>query len=482
MADNAPPSLDLMTPPQIPPNTSPGDASWHEARLLPTIGIRGQEEQEKRATSALLAVMRAVPEFGRSLLSEVGAPRGRISTYSEVRLADVDGKVSIPDGAIVVEWGKKVWTALLEVKTGTAELAEEQITRYIDLARANGFDAVLTLSNQLTAAAEESPVRVSKAKLKKVELRHLSWWAVITEAVVQHRHRGVSDPDQAWILGELIAYLDHEGSGASGFEDMGSEWVGVRDAARNQTLRAADPQARAVAERWEQLLGYVALGLGQDLGGEVSVTRRRNQPKDERMTELVHALAQHGTLSGGLRVPNAVGPIVVDADLRARRVTTSVRLAAPADKRARGRIGWLLRQLKHAPPGLRLEVAFAHTSETTACLLSQAHEDPSVLLSTKDPKREPREFTLALSRPLGKKRGRGGGSFVGDTREQTIGFYRDLVQELQPWQPQAPKLPEQEDQAEIAATPSPTPPAFASGEEVREVGEGPAPPSEQQGS
>jgi hypothetical protein len=295
--------------------------------------------------------MRAVPEFGRSLLSEVGAPRGRISTYSEVRLADVDGKVSIPDGAIVVEWGKKVWTALLEVKTGTAELAEEQITRYIDLARANGFDAVLTLSNQLTAAAEESPVRVSKAKLKKVELRHLSWWAVITEAVVQHRHRGVSDPDQAWILGELIAYLDHEGSGASGFEDMGSEWVGVRDAARNQTLRAADPQARAVAERWEQLLGYVALGLGQDLGGEVSVTRRRNQPKDERMTELVHALAQHGTLSGGLRVPNAVGPIVVDADLRARRVTTSVRLAAPADKRARGRIGWLLRQLKHARQG-----------------------------------------------------------------------------------------------------------------------------------
>ena len=226
----------------------------------------------------------------------------------------------------------------------------------------------------------------------------------------------------------------------------------------------------------------ILLGLGQDLGGEVTVSRRRNQPKDERMTELVHALAQHGTLSGGLRVPNAVGPIVVDADLRARRVTTSVRLAAPADKRARGRIGWLLRQLKHAPPGLRLEVAFAHTSETTACLLSQAHEDPSVLLSTKDPKREPREFTLALSRPLGKKRGRGGGSFVGDTREQTIGFYRDLVQELHPWQPQAPKLPEQEDQAEIAATPSPTPPAFASGEEVREVGEGLAPPSEQQGS
>jgi hypothetical protein len=39
-------------------------ASWQPARLLSTVGLRGEEEQEKRATSALLAVMYAVPEFG----------------------------------------------------------------------------------------------------------------------------------------------------------------------------------------------------------------------------------------------------------------------------------------------------------------------------------------------------------------------------------------------------------------------------------
>lgn len=32
---------------------------WHEARLIPTSGINGAEEQERRATSALLAVMAA---------------------------------------------------------------------------------------------------------------------------------------------------------------------------------------------------------------------------------------------------------------------------------------------------------------------------------------------------------------------------------------------------------------------------------------
>jgi hypothetical protein len=41
----------------------------------------------------------------------------------------------------------------------------------------------------------------------------------------------------------LVAYLDHEASGASGFIDMGDKWVRVRDAAHNGTLRAADPEA-----------------------------------------------------------------------------------------------------------------------------------------------------------------------------------------------------------------------------------------------
>ncbi len=82
------------------------EESWSPARLIPTSGIGGQPEQERRATSALLAVMRAVPEFGRALLAYTGAPGGRISTFTEVQLKDAEGKVSIPDGAIVVERGK----------------------------------------------------------------------------------------------------------------------------------------------------------------------------------------------------------------------------------------------------------------------------------------------------------------------------------------------------------------------------------------
>ena len=165
--------------------------SWQPARLIPVAGIRGQEEQERRATSALLAVVAAVPEFGRALLSEVGAPKGRLSTFVEIQLKDGDGKVSIPDGAVVVERGSTRWRALVEVKTGSAVLQAEQVGRYLDLAREQDFDAVLTISNQITALRTDSPVSVDKRKLKRVGLYHLSWWRIITAAVRQHRFHGV---------------------------------------------------------------------------------------------------------------------------------------------------------------------------------------------------------------------------------------------------------------------------------------------------
>ena len=81
---------------------------WPHARLIPTYGIRSQEEQEKRATACLLAVMHGVPEFGHALLGELGAPRSPgIDTFAEVRFKNAEGKTDIPDGAIVCVRGGK---------------------------------------------------------------------------------------------------------------------------------------------------------------------------------------------------------------------------------------------------------------------------------------------------------------------------------------------------------------------------------------
>jgi hypothetical protein len=66
-------------------------------QLIPTSGINGAEEQERRATSALLAVMSAVREFGRVLIRPMGAPAGTVETYIEVPFPLGDQRI-IPMG------------------------------------------------------------------------------------------------------------------------------------------------------------------------------------------------------------------------------------------------------------------------------------------------------------------------------------------------------------------------------------------------
>jgi hypothetical protein len=349
------------------------------------------------------------------------------------------------------------------VKTGTAQLEPEQINRYLDWARENRLDGVLTISNQITGSPTDSPVSVDGRKLRTTRLYHLSWWRILTEAIVAHRHRGVSDPDQAWLLGELIAYLDDDRSGASGFQDMGENWVKVRNGAGDGTLRASDADVRDVAERWEQFVEYLCLGLGQDLGRDVRPGRPRKQTAAARLDANAAALANGGLLEAAIRVPDAVGPLVVQADLRTRKVITSVVVEAPGDGRATTRVNWLLRQLKDAPDGLLVEVSFANTKATTAGLLSAARGDVQSLLLSNDPKRPPRAFRLALSRSMGTKRGKGERSFVLETRKQAIDFYRDLVQNLRPWRASPPKLPDEPEEG--PETPTPEPPPFSAADD-----------------
>lgn len=444
---------------------------WHPARLIPTAGIKGQEEQERRATSALLAVMQAVPEFGHALLRPLGAPRGRISSYAEVQFKDKQGKTHIPDGAVVVERGKTRWVALLEVKTGSGTLTEEQVSRYIDIAKAEGFDAVVTLSNAITAAVDDLPFTVDGRRLKAVPVRHLSWWRVITEAVVQRRYRKVEDPDQDWILGELIAYLDHEASGASGFEDMGPLWVRARDAAHAGTLRKTDEEAGAIVAGFEQLADYLALGLAQDLGADVAIVRPRKLTRDQRLVEAATALADAGVLSATLRIPDTVGQLVVCADLRARRVMTATTVRAPEEGRPLTKINWLLRQLKEAPRDLRIDVSFTGSRDTSSLLLGDALDNPDGLLSAADAKRSPKAFTLELGRKMGAKRGKGRGSFVGDTKAQVAEFYEEVLQGLRDWQPSAPRYRGQKEGSEGEAASSEPPSALTGSRPVGEATE-----------
>ena len=266
------------------------------------------------------------------------------------------------------------------------------------------------------------------------------WVKVLTEAVKQHQYRGVSDPDQAWILGELIRYLEHSKSGAMAFDDMGPNWVTVRDEVRAGTLRPGAKQAVEVAQKFDGLLRYMSLRLGQRLGAEVDVVFSRRELKEPglRIQALTSSLIEEGVLQGAIRIPNAAADMYIRADLRARQIACFCDIEAPRTGRSRTRVNWLVRQLKEAPGDLRLE-AFAVRARTgTAELLEKVREDPDLLLG--DPSRELKSFRLTQLAPMGTKRGSGRGSFIDSVVDCSDAFYATCLQNLKRWVPPSPKL------------------------------------------
>ena len=453
------------------------EETWHQARLIPTSGISGAEERERRATSALLAVMGAVKEFARAALGPVGSPSGTVETYVEVPFMLGEKRV-YPDGLIRVTRGGRSWTALVEVKTGRNELATEQLENYLDVAREQGFDALITISNEIPAVAGQHPTKVDKRKLRKVELHHWSWTYLLSTAVMQKEHRGVSDPEQAWILGELIRYLEHPRSGAMELDDMGGNWVSVRQAVTTGTLRATDKTLPEVVSRFDALLRYAGLRLGRQLGTDVVHVLSRKELADPglRAQGLLESLVARGELTGAIRIPNTVAPIHLTADLRAGRITTYLDIDAPKDGRATTRVNWLLRQLKAAPDSLRVEAFVANArGDGTAELLGTVRENPGLLVP--DPKKEIRAFRVAMSGQMGAKRGRGRGGFIDSVLDLLDTFYGDVVQYLKAWSAAPPRM------REIEVVPTQEPPSVAStaissqdGAEQAADGPGDAPP------
>jgi hypothetical protein len=418
----------------------PDAPSWESARLIPVSGIRNAEEQERRSTSALLAVLSAVDEFGSAFVKPYGAHKGRFETYIEIPFDLADGRSVRPDGLIRTTRGKRSWTALIEVKTGNNELNREQIEAYLDLAKEQGFDCVITISNQVARIPGEHPIEVDKRKLKKVALHHLSWSRVLTEAVLQKSYRGVTDPDQAWILGELIRYLEHPNAGAVDFNDMGKHWVGVRDAVKNGTLRRSDRKAVEVAGKWEELVSFVALRLGRKLGTDVQEVLSTKERKNLsiRIANIVDAMVVQGLMPGGIRIPSTVGDIALKADLLAQQIVVSVSINAPKTGRTTTRINWLLRQLKSTSPDVRLDSWGMRSRASMSDLLGNVRKNQSLLIPMDN--RELVSFTVSLIRPMGLKRVVGKRSFIDSVLDTFDDFYRDVVQHLKEWQPTAPKL------------------------------------------
>ncbi|MFD8792926.1 TerD family protein [Streptomyces vinaceus] len=405
--------------------------SWRPARLFPVPALKSDKEREVRATSVLLSVMAQVPEFGRRLTAAFGAPAGRMQTFTEVSLPHGDTPRR-PDGVIRVERAGKLWTALVETKTNGNPLKAEQVQQYMDIATRRGYEAVITLSNDV--ALEGAPmvdVKIDGRRKHKVSLWHLSWAEVAHQAQMLIRHEGVGNAAHAWLLQELLEYLRHEQSGCHGFQNMGAAWVPVRKGIEDETLAFDDPRAVEVVESWERLIRQVCLRLGGELGQKALPVQRARRGSDPqaRRTAAAQKLCRDGRLGAELRVDGASSVISVTADLRTGKVRTCVDVPAPAGSYPLTTVKRLVRLLAEAPADLHVE-SLVEGGNGPRGTLERLRPEPGDLLPKGGAALT--GFRLSLIKGMGSARGNTESGFIRSVDEAVDRFHQGVVAHLGP--------------------------------------------------
>lgn len=433
------------------------------ARLIPVAGISGNRDAEARAASALLAVLSIVRPFSRALLAPLGAPRAArasVEAFTEVSFEMPDGRTVRPDGLVRVSFGSgSAFVALVEVKTGDARLDIDQINAYVDVARKQDYNCVITISNEIAPSPGTHPTDGLRVRANsRVQVHHMSWAMILAEAVKEHEHRGVEDPEQAWILSELIRYLEHPNSGALEFADMGANWTAVRDQAREGTLDRRDGAVVEVCQRWDQLLRFTALKLGAKIGPDVQevIPKAHRDDRQQRNRAFVESICEDGTLEGTLRVPDTIADMTVVADLKARLVTVSTTFDAPRDRGGRGRVTWLVRQLRNSEGSLVIETYARGSRTPVVSSLERLREDPRAGLG--EARKEPVRFRVLRRSEMGQgRRAARKPGFIDGILDAVSVFYGDVLQELRAVTPSAPRLERRPDAETVADTVSPSP-------------------------
>ena len=410
------------------------------ARLFPTVA---DTNRENRLTSIFLALLPHTPVLANDLFATIGkrvGPRAKIECWTEVVPARNEHQDKRPDGLIVVRSGKNTWSALVEAKIKDKDIEEEQVSNYLRVARDSGIDAVITISNQFVARADQSPVKVHKPLLNNTHLFHWSWTYIRTRCEIVFRDQ-IDDPQQEFLLSEFLRLLDHKDTGVQRFTAMHKNWKDLVQTVANQgALKKNDPDVVECVGCWFQEERDLSLQLSRHVGASVQAVIGRkflNNP-NERLKSGVDQLLKNKFLYSSFRIPNCAADLEVSAHLMARTVTYSMKLKAITDKKGTtGRVNWLLKMLPEDDDRLFVRTHWPGRGEPTDKSVGELRDNPNVL-KFENPNAVPHSFEVLLIEDLGRDFS-GTNKFIQRIEGSITQFYDLVGQHLRAWQPPAPK-------------------------------------------
>lgn len=425
------------------------------ARLFPVLATTSKEG---RTTSIVLACISMIEEFGSELMNAVGkrvGKRAKIETYTEIVFKNEKIQVKDrPDGLIVLHNGSNEWRALVEAKVGSAEVGASQVEKYREIAKEQGLDCVITISNQFATQPEHHPVEDVRKSRSKIPVFHWSWMSILTITDILLKQDSVVDEDQKLLLNELRRFLTHESAGVKGFDRMPPEWAEInRLVSAGGKIPAKSHEAVVVVDAWHQETRDLSLILSRQT--ETSVQEKlsrkhQTDPAQRRKDELQH-LREHGQIRSVLDVPDAAAPVEVVADIARRAIDIGMSLRAPEDKvSSKARVNWLLRQVKTEKiDEVFIRMTWPGRSETTQFKLSELIKDPAICEKDKTGLQVTR-FHIFIARCLGARFTQQV-NFIKELEDVVPFFYREIGQNLKEWRKPAPKIKADRSEAEDVA-------------------------------
>jgi hypothetical protein len=326
-------------------------------------------------------------------------------------------------------------------------LKADQIEKYLKIANELSVPKMVTISNQFVSTQTQSPVNLKAPK--SVGMYHLSWSYILTIAHVLliKNDMNIKDEDQANIMREVVAYFENSASGVCGFHQMKAGWAKTVDKINsNMVIKANDPDLSEAVLSWQQEEKDMALILSRKLG--VLVGTGYPKYKNDligRYKDDAKKLLTDKMLNSLLRVKGACSDLTVKAFFDRRIVEISITLEAPKDKKVKGQIGWLRKQLEQGQKKNPNSYERIKDDLFMEAVVKFSRQDERMPTSRTDELCDhlKGKEVVTLNVVYVKDFGKGFSSskkFVKIIETMLVDFYRGVVQNITKWKPPTPKI------------------------------------------
>jgi hypothetical protein len=412
------------------------------ARLIPF----SKPGDEISLASVFMSSLKLIKEFRKQILSDLKMPSGgKLHVYTEVCFS---GGKDRPDGLLVVEKaGLIVDAALIELKNGSNDLEVEQLERYASIAKELEIPRIVTISNQFVSEPTQSPVPMKNSK--SLTFYHLSWSYILTVShiLLASNDTNIEDEDQKEIMKEVIHYFESDKSSVCGFNQMKKGWVEtVKKIHSRISLKADDIETKEAVLSWQQEEMDIALKLSKCLGVIVSSGESKyKNDLSKRLEDDTKKLITTNSLNSGLKIKGAASRISITAFIDKRAVEMHVSVRPPHDKKIKGQMSWLEKQINLCQtknkdefskifPELFIDIEIKNTSRPERV---SAKNFWDVYDHIKD--KEIKEFGVVLFKDFGNDFS-SRTKFVSTIEDMAMNFYKLLVEHLKNHEVTAPKM------------------------------------------